>query len=378
LVLLIGLYLIDQVPNTKYMLFEVTTSSHSTLPVSKQINQTVWLHTIDDRLEYGYQLNNYGGNFVKFKLVNNGLDIDFSFFKDFILTQDLTNGILLSSLHQHDKKINSSVIHVHINDSVQYKYYDLKKLMYVPSEPVTINHAAVLIEEILVENLRSLQSQTPEMPLEVCYSAGLDSSTLAWLCYKHKIKFVAITDTNVSTKIPILPFETIVSTLTKPLEFNKNNWCGIVSDRYFCDPTHNKYIGGYYGDLVMIHNKFLYYQSKHLCTIDLDDIEQYDQRCDPLDDLHKSLKFKDRQQAINTVLNLHLSPSAQEWFLDLEIRDPYRDPRFLHILLGLDFNDLIKQAKSAVLQKIIINKIDYDAWNFLCKHKNDYKNLKPN
>lgn len=358
------------------MLFEITTyPQHRLLPISRQINQNTWLHTADNSLKYGYKLNEHGGNYLHFLFDNNELTIEFSFFKDYILTQDVDNGVLLSSVTRYKTKLNSNIIRAYVGNEIKFNYYDLRKLVTGPKGIVTLGQAATMIESILVENLLELKNQTASEPLKICYSAGLDSGTLAWLCYKHKIDFIALTDNVVISKLPSLPFTTIVDVLTEPNTFYRESWCGIVPGRYFCNTTHNNYISGFYGDLTLARTISLYIQSVDILSVDLSAYSSYDYITDKLLSKYQSLKFKNSQQLINSIINLHLTPHAQQWFREFETRDPYRDPRLLDIVLSLSIDDIIKQSKTSILQKLIIDNVDSTAWNFLCKRKNDYTNL---
>lgn len=362
------------------MLFEITTSGQSTLPVSRQINSTVWLHTIDHKLNYGYRLGIYGGNFLNFKLGNSELEIDFSFFKDYVLSQDIESGVLLSSTNLHANKIKSNAIKaiVQPDNSIKFVYYDLKDLILQRTEPVSLPEAICQIEKILVENLFELQQQTPNQSLKISYSAGLDSGTLAWLSYKHKIDFVALIDHKLRPKLNNLPFKTVVAEISNPVDLstiNYTSWTSFVPvNTYFCNPQHNNYVSGFYGDLTMLHIRHMYIQSRHFATVDLNKFEEYDLQLNK-NNIYENLKFKKQQDLVNSIIKIHLAPHAREWFTNFETTDPYRDPRFLKIFLGLNVNDQIKQFKSAVIQKTIISSVGAECWNFMCRNKNDYSTI---
>ena len=362
------------------MLFEITTHCQSTLPVSRQINKTLWLHTIDHDMSYGYQLNAHGGNFLNFKFSQNQLVINFGFFKDYVLSQDLENGVFLSSINCHAKKINSNVVQAVItpDTGIKFVYYNLRDLMLSPGDSLTLPDAIDQIEKILVENLFELQQQTPTEPLKIAYSAGLDSGAVSWLSHKYKINFVSLIDQKLAPKLTFLPFETVISELSAPTRsdrFNPTSWTSFVPPgTYFCNPELNNYVSGYYGDLTMLHIRHMHLQSRHLATVDLDQFEQYDLGSYQ-NDIYESLPFRNKQDLVNSIIKIHLLPHAQEWFVDFETRDPYRDPRFLKIFLSLNVNDLVRQFKSAIVQKTIISNAGPDCWNFMCKHKNDYSTL---
>jgi hypothetical protein len=362
------------------MLFEITTSGQSTLPVSRQINSTLWLHTIDHKLDYGYRLGAHGGNFLNFKLGDHKLEIDFSFFKDYVLSQDIKSGVLLSSANLHANKIKSNAIKaiMQSDNSIKFVYYDLKDLILQRTEPVSLVDAINRIEKILVENLFELQQQTTNQLLKISYSAGLDSGTLAWLCHKHKIDFVALVDHKLWPKLNNLPFKTVVAEISSPVDLNTidhTSWTSFVpGNTYFCNPQHNNYVSGFYGDLTMLHIRHMYIQSKHLVTDKLDNIEEYDHgQYD--NNRYENLKFRNRQDLVNSIIKIHLEPHAREWFLNFETTDPYRDPRFLKIFLSLSTNDLVKQFKTAIVQKTIIKNIEPNCYMFMCKNKNDFSTI---
>lgn len=362
------------------VLFEITTNQKSNLPVSRPINSDLWLHTVNDQLNFGYKLNDHGGNFLNFEFYKKSLLIDFGFYKDYVLSQDLSQGVLLSSTNLYKTKINSSVVHATTtpDNQIKFQYYDLKSLMLLKNSSISLTEAAAMIETMLVDNLSSLQKHTPDCPLKITYSAGLDSGTITWLCHKHKINFVSLMTLELSSRCNPLPFNTVISDMSTPRsanKFNRDAWQSfVVPNNHFCDVEHNNYVSGYYGDLTMLHLRSMYTQSKDLATVDLTDVKHYDLR-DDQDKHYQSLKFRNRQELINSIIKIHLQTHAQQWFMDFEIRDPYRDPRFLQIFLGLDVNNLINQFKSAVIQKTIISGVGTECWNFMCKNKNDYSTI---
>jgi hypothetical protein len=362
------------------MLFEITTSQQSTLPVSRPINPGLWLHTVDDRLSFGYQLNDYGGNFLNFEFYKNSLLINFGFYKDYVLSQDLSQGVLLSSTNLYKTKVNSSLISASTttDNQIKFQYYDLKSLMMLQDRSISLTDAAAMVETVLVENLCSLQAHSPNDPLKITYSAGLDSGTVTWLCYKHKINFVSLITLDLLTRCQSFPFKVITSKMSTPTsadKFNRDAWQSfVVPNNYFCNVEHNNYVSGYYGDLTMLHLRSMYTQSKDLATVNLNDAEYYDLN-DSQDEYYTSLKFRNKQELVNSIIKIHLQTHAQEWFMNFETRDPYRDPRFLKIFLSLHIDDLIKQFKSAIVQKTIINNVGPECWKFLCSHKNDYDSI---
>ena len=343
------------------MYFELTTSPVSVLGHSTLIANGIWLHRSQDCSRYGYALGEHGGNFLHFDFLKQ-LNIQFSFYKDFELTQDLSQGILLSNIYNNQKKLPNNIIGATLTDqNLTFVYYDVKRFLK-PSGGVDINQAVSEIESVLLENLTHLQQLTKK--LYVAYSGGLDSGTIAWLCHKHRIDFTAVVDYRFANFWPNLPFDIEISNLTNTPGDTQFVWNSTVADHFY-HPQFNRCIGGFYGDLALLHHGHVYNQSKDLVEEITD--SEYDKTV-----VGSLQKFSSVTALLASVVKLHSGCEFRQWFDDFEIYDPYRDPRLLTAVLNLNLNDLVWQFKTAGIQKQILNNLEVDCWNFLCDYKNDY------
>jgi hypothetical protein len=250
------------------------------------------------------------------------------------------------------------------HNSIKFKYYDTKQFLQ-PSKAATIQTVADAVRNILIENLLTIQGVSKD--LHVAYSGGLDSGTLAWLCHSQRIPFTALIDNRFAKYWPNIPFLKKTVELSNFPGETKFTWSSFTADHFYIDFLNNC-VGGFYGDLAVLHHKDLYYQStKIIKDHQLSAEAMYDQATDS--NLPKFLTF---DQMMLSVLQLHLIPKFRQWFDHFQIADPYRDPRIVELVLGLAPEQLQRQFKTAILQKQILNDINCNCWDFLCEHKNDY------
>lgn len=348
------------------MYFEITTNPKSRLPISNKIASNIWLHRQIDQQFHGYKLGSYGGNYIEFDMFDAGLRVNFGFYKDFMLTQDLSCGILLSNIDPTLTPLSNSVISAKIvNSEIKVEHYNLREV-FKRINTLSLTQVVKSVETILIENLKEIQSV---FPLQISYSAGIDSGTLAWLAHRENLDFVAVIESNSKLPAKELPFKWIYAQLIETHSSGLFTWSSNAV-AHFYQPEFNKCVGGFYGDLSLLHHRDLYYQSEHLLNIPINE-EHYDK--DPSSNF---TLFQNYNTLISSIIKMHLTPTFRQWFDDFEIVDAYRDPRLFELVLSLNHRDLLLEFKTAIIQKSIINNIDTKCWDFLCDYKNDYSKFK--
>lgn len=344
------------------MYFEITRNPNSVLPISDCIGSSTWLHRAYQQDFYGYQLGKHGGNFVNFDLSKSKLVVDFSFYKDFVLTQDLPNGILLSNINSQLPTVFNGVVTADLTDAeVKFANYDLRHI-FSNKASISLEQAASIVKNILVENLKKIAT---ERELLISYSGGLDSGTLAWLSYYENIPFTAVVE-NRFKQVWNLPFDHCYLDLLSSPPAPAYHWDTPIA-AHFYHPESSGIVGGFYGDIALLHHRDLYYQSCHLTTTNLDLHEHYDRA-----PKSQFPQFQNRYSMLGGIVKLHMIPQFRQWFENFEILDAYRDPRLVETVLQLDIDDLLIQFKTAYIQKYIINNMSNTCWKFLCDYKNDY------
>ena len=332
------------------------------MPITEYVGHSTWLHRAYQQNFYGYRLGSYGGNFVNFNQSISELEVEFSFYKDFVLTQDLSKGILLSNIDNQLTSVPCSVISAKLNNGeIKFTNYDIRHI-FLNKALIDLTQAAAIVKNILIENLRSVAADRKVL---ISYSGGLDSGTLAWLSHYENIDFTAVVENRFKTTWE-LPFDCYYSKLLKTPSDPLYHWTSPTVDHFY-HPALNGTVGGFYGDIALLHHRDLYYQSQHLTANNLEHYEHYD--CLPSSQLPQ---FRDRNAMLSSIVKLHLRPHFRQWFDNFEIVDVYRDPRLFESILRLDIDDLLIQFKTAYIQKHLINSMSRECWNFLCDYKNDY------
>lgn len=297
---------------------------------------------------YGYKLGEHGGNFVEF--IDN--KIKFSLHKDFKLYR--TSEIFLTNITVEGEELPNDIIE-----------YDLETHEYKRYQPIigqlSYENVVQKITNILLENIQTcLELSDPK----IVYTAGLDSSTLAYLAHYHGIDFTCLIHDKYKDKFHV-PFNNI-----RYCEFQQNPEFVTVYGPIdnikpgFYQDENNYLITGYYGDNTILHHKELYHQTKHLCQVD---INLYDLTAPSFD-----TKLNSKEDIINAVIYINTQNYFRQWFDDFQILDPYRDPRLFETVLSLPLKDLIEQFGSAKIQKDIIRSMNNVWLKNICEHKNDY------
>lgn len=297
---------------------------------------------------YGYKLGEYGGNFVEF---HDGV-VKFSYHKDFKLYKN--NEILLSNISINGEELPNDIVEYNLVTQEYKQYqYDLSDLAY----DVVINR----VKDILLENIQ--QCIKLSLP-KIVYTAGLDSSTLAYLAQHNGIDFTCVIPDKYKNVFS-LPFKNIESyecQLQPEFIIQLGTMNNIKPGFYQAE--NNNLITGYYGDNTVLHHKELYHQTKHLCDVS---VELYDLTPPSITSLLNS-----KEDIINAVKYINTQNYFRHWFDTFQILDPYRDPRLIETVLSLPLKDLIEQFGSAKIQKDIIKSMNRDWINNICEHKNDY------
>lgn len=329
------------------MYFAITQTPNSILPNCRKFGD-VWLSSMTADNMYGYKLGDHGGNFVEFADDN----IKFSFHKDFKLYRN--NEVLMTNLPIDGEEVSNDIIQFNINSQECHK----KQFNY---SEISYNDAVKSITDILLDNIKTCVNIADP---KIVYTAGLDSSTVVYLAHYNQIDFCCLIHNKYKDRLPN-PFTNV-----EYVEFQEypkfNISVGPIENIKpgFYQAENNNLITGYYGDNALLHHRDLYYQSKHLCDIN---IELYD--LTPPSDYKP---FKDKTDIINSVMYINTQNYFRHWFEDFQILDPYRDPRLLEIVLSLPLKDLIEQMGSAKIQKDIIKSMNHSWLNNICDHKNDY------
>ena len=315
------------------------------LPFHTRIGD-MWLSTSHEPRSYGYKLGEYGGNYVNF--TDNR--IEFSFHKDFNLYKN--NDILLTNLTIEGDEVPS--------DTLFFDYTKKQIIRYTLQTKDEISYTSVLtrVYKILLENLTVCHALGAN---KIAYTAGLDSSTLAYITEYHQRMFTCIIDKNYEGRFKNLPFKQIIyeARQSKP---NDDVYYGEnVRDSFY---QHDNLITGFYGDLTVVHNGDMYNQAKGLYETLL---PLYDPK-----KLNDYILFNSKEDIINAIYYTNTHTYFRHWFPNFQILDPYRDPRLFEIICRLNLTELIEQIGTGKIQKNIIGSLNKEWVNNLCDIKNNY------
>lgn len=323
------------------------TLSHtkSNLAYHTQIGD-LWLSTSHGPKSYGYKLGECGGNYVNFAVTG----IEFSFHKDFKLYSN--DDILLTNTKIDGNEVPS--------DTLYFDYIDRKPVQYVPILASELWYPSVLtrVYEILLENLRTCHTLGAN---KIAYTAGLDSSTLAYITQYHEQTFDCIIDNTYEGRFKNLPFKDIIYETRQNRPNDDVDYGEYVRESFY---QYDKLITGFYGDLTVTHNGDMYNQAKHLAEITT---SLYDPK-EPKD----YYPFNSREDIQNAIYYVNTHTYFRHWFPNFQILDPYRDPRLFEIICRLNLKDLIEQIGTGKIQKNIIGSFNKEWVNNLCDTKNNY------
>jgi len=290
-------------------------------------------------------LGECGGNYVNFTETG----IEFSFHKDFKLYK--TDNILLTNI----------VIGEEIpSDTLYFDYVDRKPIQYISYINDELSYTSILtrVYELLLENLRACHKLGAT---KIAYTAGLDSSTLAYITQYHQRMFDCVIDKTYEGRFKNLPFKYIIYEERQPRPNDDVDYGEYVRDSFY---QHDKLITGFYGDLTVTHNGDMYNQSKHLVEITT-----------PLYDPKESkdyIPFNSREDITNAIYYINTHTYFRHWFPNFQILDPYRDPRLFEIIYRLNLKDLVEQIGTGKIQKNIIGSFNKEWVKNLCDTKNNY------
>lgn len=319
--------------------------NQSSLPFHTKIDD-IWLSTSYESSSYGYKLGDCGGNYVNFTVTG----IEFSFHKDFKLYKN--DDILLTNLKIEGEEVDS--------DTLFFDYTTKQIIRYTPRTKDEISYTSVLahVYEILLENLRACHNHGAT---KIAYTAGLDSSTLAYITQYHQSMFECIIDKTYEGKFKNLPFKYIVYEERQPRPNDDVDYGEYVRDSFY---QHDKLITGFYGDLAVTHNGDMYNQAKELYQTTLPLYDPVEPKDYPL--------FRTREDIVNAIYYVNTHTYFRHWFPDFQILDPYRDPRLFEMICRLNTKDLIEQLGTGKIQKNIIGSFNKEWVNNLCNTKNNY------
>lgn len=315
------------------------------LPFHTKIDD-MWLSTSHEPRNYGYKLGEYGGNYVNFT----DTKIDFSFHKDFKLYSN--DDIVLTNTKIDGIEVPS--------DTLFFDYTQRQIIRYTPGATYELSYTSVLTQvyEILLENLKSCYKLGAN---KIAYTAGLDSSTLAYIAQHHQQIFECVIDNEYEGIFKNLPFKHIMYETRQCRPDNDIDYGEYVRDSFY---QHNNLITGFYGDLTVTHNGDMYNQSKHLYETTM---QVYDPK-EPKD----YPPLNNKEEIINAIYYINTHTYFRHWFPDFQILDPYRDPRLFEIISKLSLKDLIEQVGTGKIQKDIVGSFDKEWVKNLCDTKNNY------
>lgn len=323
------------------------TLSHnrSDLPFKTKIND-LWLSTSHEPRKYGYKLGECGGNYVNFTETG----IEFSFHKDFKLYKN--DDVLLTNLKIDGIEVPS--------DTLYFNYNDKNTVQYVRHTGSEIGYTSVLtcVYEILLENLRECHKYGAT---KIAYTAGLDSSTLAYITEYHQRMFECVIDKTYQGRFKNLPFKYITYETRQPKPTDGIDYGEYVRDSFY---QHDKLITGFYGDLTVTHNGDMYNQARYLHQTDK---PIYDPK-----PINHYPPLKNKADMLYSVYYINTTTYFRHWFPNFQILDPYRDPRLFEMVCRLNLKDLIEQVGTGKIQKDIIGSFNKEWVNNLCETKNNY------
>jgi len=323
----------------------ILSHKRSDLPFHTQIGD-LWLSTLHEHKSYGYKLGEYGGNYVNFTEYG----IEFSFHKDFKLYKN--DDVLLTNISIEGTEVPS--------DTLYFDYANRTIKQYVPLKGSEIGYISVLtrVYEILLENLRVCHMLGST---KIAYTAGLDSSTLAYITQHHQRMFECIIDKTYEGKFKNLPFKYITYETRHARPNDDVDYGEYVRDSFY---QHDKLITGFYGDLTVTHNGDMYNQSKDLHQTTLPLYDPKEPKDYPL--------FRTREDIQDAIYYVNTHTYFRHWFPDFQILDPYRDPRLFEMVSRLSLTDLVEQIGTGKIQKNIIGSFNKEWVNNLCDTKNNY------
>lgn len=315
------------------------------LPFKRQIGN-LWLSTTHEHTNYGYKLGECGGNYINF--TDQG--IEFSFHKDFKLYTN--DDIVLTNLHIDGTEVSSDILYF---DFAQKNF-----VKYVPAlgDEISYTDAILRVHEILLENINTCYNLGAT---KIAYTAGLDSSTLAYIAEYHQHTFSCIVDKTYEGRFKNLPFKNIIYEERQARPTDSVDYGEYVRDSFY---QHDKLITGFYGDLTVVHNGDMYNQSRLLHVTDK---PLYDPK-----PVNNYATFNTKQDIINAIYYTNTHTYFRHWFSDFQILDPYRDPRLFEIICQLNLVDLVEQIGTGKIQKDIVSSLNKEWLNNLCNTKNNY------
>jgi len=326
-------------------MYFILSYEQTNLPFHHKIGD-LWLATTHEPRSYGYKLGECGGNYVNF--TEHG--IEFSFHKDFKLYKN--DDILLTNFLIEGEEVTSDILYFDFTDKT------IKKYIVTKNAEISYSSARNLVYEILSENLRNCYSLGAN---KIAYTAGLDSSTLAYIAQHQNYTFECLIDNTYEGRFKNLPFNQITYEKRQRRPADDIDYGEYVRDSFY---QHDKLITGFYGDLTVIHNGDMYNQAKGLYETTM-----------PLYDPKKPndyIPFNNKTDILNAIYYTNTHTYFRHWFPNFQILDPYRDPRLFEIISRLNLVDLIEQIGTGKIQKDIVSSLNKEWLNNLCDTKNNY------
>lgn len=310
----------------------------------------------------GYRLGQHGGNFLYVTGSQMEATVEWSFYQDFPLYQNLDCGILLTNDPRcHGTSLRADIIGIQIGRKhTRWHRMDWKPYLNAnASQPVH-----TVLEQIRRKIGLNLNHclEIAQKPEKIVFTGGLDSGLLAFMAHHEKQDFYTVINLSHQHRWQALPFFNLV--------YRKS---GTISDRWgqsndiresYYDADMTDCITGFFGDTAMMHNHTLYHQCTDLYS---DSVDLYDRN--PPDPVPK---FQHKIQAALAVVNIMRNTRFRHWFEEFRILDPYRDPDLTRLIMQLPWHELCQQFASGWIQKKFIYDMEPNWRDFLLKHKNEY------
>ena len=112
------------------MYFSISEHELSEFPYRTQLAPHLWFQSyypIEQNQKFGYQLGEYGGNFVEFVFGDKEINVEFSFYKDFTL--GMGPGIVLTNIKKYiETSYSQHLVKFYCHDEMGVNWSHYKKV----------------------------------------------------------------------------------------------------------------------------------------------------------------------------------------------------------------------------------------------------------
>lgn len=307
---------------------------------------------------WGYRFASaHSGNAITIQHSEQNTHIDFAFFKDFDLRQDLAKGILLTNLPgSNGTAMPKDVISIEFGTQGFITHKADWKALLGQRGSLSQDQVIIGVMSLLRQNI--VMAYHDQRSRHAVFTGGLDSGAVCAILDSLDLEHKVIINQLHDGYWPDLQHRCIVASAGHRSEAH--------SPYSFYQPEFSGALTGFYGDTVCLHNASLYAQSHGLIGSHIDDENLYDQCQESWQPFSNMLQI---DQAIRHIV---LQTRFVHWYPDFDIIDPYRDPEILGMVCRLSNEDLIRQFGQAWLQRSMIQQVAPEWSARLCVKKNDY------